>query len=247
MIISCANIDLNENIFEVLKRHRKTNSKNFNVLIARYNKENLGVTTYSTKNSISYEFNKRYNEVIREYNKMRGYLRFKEVFPEMILLSRTVEFEHRIGDLIANHFAKRYPRFCVIIACNNKAYISTCRKDLSFKYKKYKKYRVWFVKFNHFEEFISEFRKKVQVQVAERIELSDFSEKDFNESYYDIQYIQERKNLPHALRMMPWKYQKKANLKHEQTLFLKEKMNTPKKSVIDCLPTTKLNSKKKYK
>lgn len=244
--MSCTNVELNENVFEILKRHRKTSSKNFSVLVEQYNKENLGVTTYSTKKSISYEFHKRYNEVIREYNKMRGYIRFKDVFPEMILLSRNIQFEHRIGDLIANYFAKRYPRFCVVISCQNRAYISSCRSDLSFKFKKYKKYHVWFVKFNHLEEFIAEFRKKVKAQVYDRVELAEFREKDFNESYYNIQYIQERKNLSHALSMMPWKYQKKANLKHEQTIFLKEKMNAPKKSIVDCLLEAKSNSKKKY-
>ena len=211
----------------------------------RYNKENLGVTTYSIKSSASFEVNKRYNEVVREYNKMRGYIRFKDIFPEMILISRSIQFEHKIGDLIANYFAKRYPQFCIVIMCKNKAYISSRKMNLSFEYKKFKKYRVWLVKFEQPDEFIASFRNIVQEQVKERIDLQDFNEKDFNESYYNIQYIQERKNLTHALNMMPWKYQKKANLKHEHEFFLKEKMNAPKKSVIDCIQIKSSDSEEK--
>lgn len=228
------NLDLKEDFFEVVKRHRKINRRNFKVLLEKYEKENLEVTTYSTKNSISYEFNKKYNEVIREYNKMRGYIRFKEVFPEMILISRNILIEHRIGDLLANYFAKRYPQFCILILCNNKAFISSCRNDLSFPFKKYKKYQVWYKKFYDYEKFIEKFRYSVQNQIEDRIDVYGFSEKDFNESYYDIQYIRERKNITHALNMMPWKYQKKANLKYEQKAFLKEKMNYKnKKSITD--------------
>ena len=232
--MSCGNVDIQEDFFEIVQRHKKSNRKELKKMVKKYWKENPQVSAYAKKDSTSGIFNKRYREVIREYNKMRGYVRFAEVFPEMILFARNIGFEHKIGDLLANHFGKRYPRFCVIISSLNKAYIGSWRKDLSFPYKKIKKYRVWITKFDNVDDFIRGFRLLIQEQSQERIELFEFSDKEFHESYYDLQYISDRKNLKHAQSMLPHKYIKKANMKHEEMFFLKEKMNFKgKKNVED--------------
>jgi len=231
--MSCGNVDIQENYLEIVERHKKSNRTELKKMVKKYWDENPEVTAYSNKNYISGIFNKRYREVIREYNKMRGLVRFSEVFPEMILFARNIGLEHRIGDLLANHFGKRYPQFCVVISSLKKAYIGSWRRDLTFPYKKSKRYPVWIKKFSEADDFIGEFRLLIQEQSQERIELFEFSDKEFHESYYDLQYISERKNLKHAQSMLPYKYIKKANLKHEEVFFLKEKMNFKGKKNID--------------
>ena len=231
--MSCGNVDIQEDFVEIVQRHKKSNKTELKKLVKKYWDENPEVSAYAKKDSVSGIFNKRYREVIREYNKMRGYVRFSEVFPEMILFARNIMFEHKIGDLLTNYFAKRYPRFCVIISSGNKAFIGSWRKEISFPYKRSKRYPVWISKFQEVDDFIGEFRLLMQEQSQERIELFEFSEKEFHESYYDLQYISERKNLKHAQSMLPYKYIKKANLKHEELFFLKEKMNFKGKKNVD--------------
>ncbi len=232
--MSCGAFDIEDDFLGIIKRHKKSERTEFKKLIKKYMNENPEVAAYAKKNSVSGIFNKRYQEVIREYNKMRGYVRFTEVFPEMILLAKNLTFEHDIGDMIANHFAKRYSRFIIIIRTSNKSYISTWRRDISLPYKKLKKNRVWIVKHETLKDFIDQFRLIIQEQTQERIEVFNFDQEEFHESYYDLQYVKERKNLRHAQAMLPHKYMKNANLQHEEMFFLKEKMNFKnKKKVID--------------
>ncbi|MHA1797485.1 MAG: DUF4130 domain-containing protein [Candidatus Helarchaeota archaeon] len=226
-------IGINENFFEIINRHSTSKRQNSLIKRKKSNQYNYDMMKYPKQKLDDPKLIKKYREVIREYNKMRGLIKFDKVYPEMILLASNIFTQHDILDLLVEYFAKRYPQFCIAILTKTRAYIGSKRENLLLSFKKLKKYDVWVVKIQKRSDFINEFRLLIQEQIHDRIDLLDYSEEMFNEIYYNNQYIQERKNLRLANNKLPKKYIRKANLKHEEKIFLREETNFKGSKTID--------------
>lgn len=191
--------------FNLVYRHKDFKIEVFRKLDGQSDFE---IEARATKEArIVYNWNR---QVAGCYQRSRAFSRLK--INEHSIVYGEIEPEHYVEDLVAEWFLSRFPLFTVIIGSKRGTFVVSKDKDLE--------------KFDKgIDELLPKFEKRLPKNEI-LAELGSFKEDDFWESYYDSQFIKERKNTKYFLKNMPKKFHEWGSLELERKKFRKDKLLT---------------------
>ncbi len=215
---------------ELAGRHWKSHRDNLITHVKKVLKENPAII-FNKMTKLGRQFYLRGREVMREYYRLNAFIRF-EMHPEYLLVSE-IRPEHDILDFIFNYFRRRYPDFLILLFDEKTGNISTRRAEIEFPMFKFKR-NYWYFMRHLFS--LDEIRQIIRAQLPDTIKINVFTTRVW-ERYYDSQYIQDRKNIQLARKLIPKKMIKKAagGLAYEAKRFDEEEKNRQKNSLLDFL------------
>jgi probable DNA metabolism protein len=188
-----------EKNFSLAKRHKNFNPK---ILTALKKQDKNKILSISTKEARQiYNWNR---QVANDYQRSRAFIRLN-ISKKGIVYGKITP-EHFIEDLLARWFLSRFPLFTVILESKRGTFIISKDKSL-------KKCR------ESLDSLLKEYDSLPDNPLLK--DLSDFDAGSFWDSYYQSQYIKERKNPKYFLKNIPKKYLKDPNLNLEMKKFNK--------------------------
>lgn len=179
-------LSLNKRNIDLLKANKNSNSSDLK-LAKKIDEERLHTATEEDIIRIR----KLIREVGKEIHKMKGFIRLKH-------LGKKLKFgymkpEHKIGEMVTEWFANRFPGIIIVLGNEEESWISIKTE----------------------EKFETEKSGSLESTVEKLSDHLDVKEKvDFEnlwEKYYESQYSDERKNKKLFKKNMPEKFRKRAN------------------------------------
>lgn len=170
-------------IFGMSLKHKKFDRNLFETVLRQEREKVLNLATRESR-----KLYKMHREVCASLHLKKGFLRF-ELSKSGIIYTKT-NIEHNIEYDLMHFFHNRFPFFYIIIESNNKSY--TADKTGVVKVTK---------------ETCKEVVNRLESTLPEHELLSELEfEEEIWETYYDSQFIKERRNMKLMQKMMPLKH-----------------------------------------
>lgn len=155
----------------------------------------------------SKELYNKARQVIREYDRLRSFLRF-EISPHGIFYAR-IKAQHDIEDMVVSHFMQRFPGMLIVISSEKGCFIGSGERPAIICVK------------SALSELIPLLEESLP-RLGWLEKLKDFNESMY-EAFYMSQNIEERRNRKLFLRNMPKRFHSLGGLKLESYAIRKTK------------------------